>query len=51
MSVSNRRPTLLAAYADPETKKVSEKAVGRQPRKYSKRELYAMLADAVRNTG
>ena len=51
MSVSNRRPTLLAAYAHPETKKVSEKAVGRQPRKFSKRELYAMLADAVRNTG
>jgi hypothetical protein len=35
----------------PEAKKVSRKAVGRQPKKFSKRELYAMLADAVRNTG
>jgi GcrA cell cycle regulator len=51
MSVSKRRPTLLAACVHPAIKKVSGKAVGRQPRKFGKRELYAMLADAVRNTG
>jgi GcrA cell cycle regulator len=51
MSVSTRRPTLLAACAHPEAKKVSRKTVGRQPKKFNKRELYAMLADAVRNTG
>ena len=50
MSVSKRRPALLAACAQ-EAKKVSRKTVGRQPKKFSKRELYAMLAEAVRNTG
>ena len=45
MPVSKRRPASLAACAHP------EKTVGRQPKKFSKRELYAMLADAVRNTG
>jgi GcrA cell cycle regulator len=44
MSVSKRRPAF-------EGKKVSGKTVGIQPKKFSKRELYAMLADAVRNTG
>jgi GcrA cell cycle regulator len=48
---SKRRPALLAACARPEAKKVSRKTVGRQPKKFSKRELYAMLAEAVRNTG
>ena len=51
MPVAKRRPALLAACAHPEAKKVSRKTVGRQPKKFSKRELYAMLADAVRNTG
>src|SRR6478672_2001748 len=51
MSVSKRRPALLAACAHPDARKVSRKTVGRQPKKFSKRELYAMLADAVRNTG
>src|SRR6266850_5633813 len=46
-----RRPALLAACARPVAKKVSRKTVGRQPKKFSKRQLYAMLADAVRNTG
>ena len=46
-----RRPALLAAYAHPEARRVSRKTVGRLPKKFSKRELYAMLADAVRNTG
>ena len=51
LPVSKRRPALLAACAHPEARKVSGKTVGRQPKKFSKRELYAMLADAVRNTG
>ena len=51
MPVSRRRPALLAACAHPEAKKVSRKTVARQPKKFNKRELYAMLADAVRNTG
>ena len=51
MPVSKRRAALLAACAHPEAKKVSRKTVGRQHKKFSKRELYAMLADAVRNTG
>jgi GcrA cell cycle regulator len=42
---------LLAACARPVAKNVSRKIVGRQPEKFSKRELYAMLADATRNTG
>jgi GcrA cell cycle regulator len=41
----------LADCARPVAKNVSRKTVGRQPKKFSKRELYAMLADAVRNTG
>ena len=49
--VPKRRPALLAACARPVAKKVSLKTVGRQPKKFSKRQLYAMLADAVRNTG
>jgi GcrA cell cycle regulator len=49
--VPKRRPVLLAACARPVAKKVSRKTVGRQPKKFSKRQLYAMLADAVRNTG
>src|SRR6476620_2869026 len=51
LPVSKRRPALLAACAHPEAKKVSRKTVRRQPKNFSKRELYAMLADAVRNTG
>ena len=49
--VPKRRPALLAACARPVTKKVSRKIVGRQPKEFSKRQIYAMLADAVRNTG
>ena len=47
--VPKRRP--LAACARPVAKNVSRKTVERQPKKFSKRELYAMLAEAVRNTG
>jgi GcrA cell cycle regulator len=32
-------------------KKVSGKTVEGQPKEFSKRQLYAMLAEAVRNTG
>jgi GcrA cell cycle regulator len=48
--VPKRRPALLAACARPVAKKVSRKTVGRQPKEFSKRQLYAMLAEAVRNT-
>jgi GcrA cell cycle regulator len=48
--VPKRRPALLAC-ARPVAKKVSRKTVGRQPKEFSKRQLYAMLAEAVRNTG
>jgi GcrA cell cycle regulator len=47
--VPKRRPALLAACARPVAKKVSRKTV--QPKEFSKRQLYAMLAEAVRNTG
>src|SRR3982074_3261475 len=46
--VPKRRPALLAACARPVAKKVSRKTVGRQPKEFSKRQLYAMLAEAVR---
>ena len=49
--VPKRRPALLAACARPVAEKVWRTTVGRQPKEFSKRELYAMLADAVRNTG
>jgi GcrA cell cycle regulator len=51
MPAPKRRPASSAACARPEAKKVSRKTGERQPEKLSKRELYAMLADAVRNTG
>ena len=50
-AVPKRRSVLLADYARPAAKVVLRKTVVRQPKKFSKRELYAMLADAVRNTG
>src|SRR4029079_5635071 len=43
--VPKRRPALLAACARPAAKKVSRKTVGKEPKKFSKRQLYAMLAD------
>ena len=45
-----KRRALLAACGRPVAKKVSPKAAGRQPKELSKRQLYAMLAEAVRNT-
>ena len=49
--VPKRRPALLAACARPVAKMVSRKKVVRQPEEFSKRQLYALLAEAVRNTG
>jgi GcrA cell cycle regulator len=46
-----RRPALLAACARTAAKKVSRKTAEREPKEFSKRQLYAMLAEAVRNTG
>jgi GcrA cell cycle regulator len=47
-----RKPALLAACARPVQKVVStRKPVARQPKEFTKRQLYAMLAEAVRNTG
>src|SRR5258706_12288031 len=51
VSVPKRRPALLAACARPVAKMVSRKTAVRQPKEFSKRQLYAMLAEAVRNTG
>ena len=48
--VPKRRPALLAACARPVAKIVS-KTVTLQPKEFTKRQLYAMLAKAVRNTG
>ena len=49
--VPKQRPALVAACARPVAKKVSRTTVGKQPKEFSKRELYAMLAEAVKNTG
>ena len=51
VSVPKRRPALLAACVRPVAKIVSRKTVTRQPKEFTKRQLYAMLAEAVRNTG
>jgi GcrA cell cycle regulator len=48
--VPKPRPA-LAACARPVAKMVSRKTVARKPREFTKRQLYAMLAEAVRNTG
>jgi GcrA cell cycle regulator len=50
VSVPKRRPASLAACARPVAKVVSRKTVVRQPKEFTKRQLYAMLAEAVRNT-
>ena len=52
VSVPKGKPALLAACARPVDRVAStRKAVARQPKAFTKRQLYAMLADAVRNTG
>jgi GcrA cell cycle regulator len=50
--VPKAMPTKLAACARPVAKVMpSRKTVVRQPKEFTKRQLYAMLAEAVRNTG
>ena len=52
VSVPKRKPALLAACVRPVDRVVSaRKPVARQPKEFTKRQLYAMLAEAVRNTG
>jgi GcrA cell cycle regulator len=50
-SVPKRRSAPLAACARPVEKRVSRKTVTSQPKEFTKHQLYAMLAEAVRNTG
>jgi GcrA cell cycle regulator len=51
-SVPKRRPAQLASCVRPMDKVVSSrKPVVTQPEEFTKRQLYAMLAEAVRNTG
>ena len=51
-SAPKREAALSAACARPTDKVVSSrKQVAKQPEEFTKRQLYAMLADAVRNTG
>jgi GcrA cell cycle regulator len=50
--VPKRSPALSAACSRPVAKVVSSRKTGvRQPKEFTKRQLYAMLAEAVRNTG
>lgn len=52
VSVPKRKPTLLAACDRPVDKVVStRKPVPRQRKEFTKRQLYAILVAAVRNTG
>jgi len=48
--VPKRRPALLAACSRPVAKIVSRKTVMLLPKEFTKRQLYAMVAEAVRNT-
>jgi GcrA cell cycle regulator len=45
------RPSLAACHRPVEKVMSSRKPVTRQPREFTKRQLYEMLAEAVRNTG
>jgi GcrA cell cycle regulator len=49
--VPKRRPALLVACYRPAAKIVSRKTETLQPKEFTKRQLYAILAKAVRNTG
>src|ERR1700675_770128 len=46
-----KRRLALAACVRPVAKIVSRKTVVKKPKEFTKRQLYAMLAEAVRNTG
>jgi GcrA cell cycle regulator len=51
VAVPTRKPALAAACAQPVDRVVSKpKPVAKPTREFTKRELYAMLANAVRNT-
>jgi GcrA cell cycle regulator len=51
LAVPTRKPALAAACARPADRVVSKpKPVATPTREFTKRELYAMLANAVRNT-
>jgi GcrA cell cycle regulator len=49
-SAPKQRPALSAACANPVAKMVSRKSATNQPKEFTKRQLYAMLAEAVKNT-
>ena len=52
VAVPTRKPALAAACTRPVDRVVSkQKPVAKQTKELTKRELYAMLANAVRNTG
>ena len=57
VSVPKRTPAAMAACARPvdrvvsPRKQVASKQTASQPKEFTKHQLYAMLADAVRNTG
>ncbi|WOH46846.1 GcrA family cell cycle regulator [Bradyrhizobium sp. sBnM-33] len=52
VSVPKRKVAPLAACARPADKVMSpRKPAATQPKEFTKRQLYAMLVDAVRNTG
>jgi GcrA cell cycle regulator len=48
--VPKRTPASLAACARPVARIVSRKKLTKQPTEFTQRQLYAMLAEAVRNT-
>jgi GcrA cell cycle regulator len=51
VSVPKRKPALSAASRPVDRVVSTRKPVARQPEEFTKRELYAMLAEAVRKTG
>jgi GcrA cell cycle regulator len=50
-SAPKRMPASLAACVRPVAKMVSRKKLTKQPKEFTKGQLYAILAEAVRNTG
>ncbi|MGA7995001.1 MAG: GcrA family cell cycle regulator [Bradyrhizobium sp.] len=50
MPAPKRAPASLAACARPVARIVSRKKITKQPAEFTQRQLYAMLAEAVRNT-
>jgi GcrA cell cycle regulator len=51
VSVPKRKVAPVAACARPADKVMSPRKPATQPKEFTKRQLYAMLVDAVRNTG